>query len=49
MEVYAMRHIKQITIAKASAGKIDSAGSVFLRIWAAAMTTILMGAFGLKG
>ncbi|MCX5758226.1 MAG: hypothetical protein NTU83_06915 [Candidatus Hydrogenedentes bacterium] len=44
-----MRHIKHITVAKASAEKIDPAGSVFLQIWAVVMTTILMGAFGMKG
>ena len=43
-----MRHIEPVTVARAVAtgGKIDPAGAVFLQVWAAVMSWILLGAFG---
>jgi len=39
-----MKHIKTVTVAKAS----DAAGQIFLQIWLQVFTAILAGAFGLK-
>jgi hypothetical protein len=50
-EVDDMRHIQQlsreksIVIAKAE----DPAAAIFLQIWATVFSSILLGAFGLKG
>ena len=45
-----MKHVRPLTIPKnAIPGKaIDSAGQVFLQIWAYVFGTILLGALGLK-
>lgn len=40
-----MKHVKTITVAKAS----DAAGAIFFQIWLSVFTAILTGAFGSKG
>ena len=40
-----MRHIKSVSVQKAS----DSAGLIFFQIWLSVFTSILAGAFGIKG
>jgi len=45
-----MRHVRKISLAKASVGEkdMDPAGMVFIQIWASVMSMILVGAFGGK-
>lgn len=40
-----MRHIKTVSVQKAS----DSAGQIFFQIWLSVFSSLLAGAFGLKG
>ncbi len=39
-----MRHVKTITVSKAS----DGAGAIFFQIWLSVFTWIISGAFGSK-
>lgn len=44
-----MRHVTRVTVARADAKQLDGGGAVFFQIWLSVFTTILAGAFGLKG